>query len=136
MRIGIVCPYSFDVPGGVQYHVRDLAEQRIAALVAVAEQLVAARTLYRSLDASVRDRSLTDVLDAPLPPAALAQDALYDAEEYLRSELSEQAGRSEAEVIASVAGSYGAPEEVADIYRETEVTVNRALRPPRPRALR
>jgi len=26
MRIGIVCPYSFDVPGGVQYHVRDLAE--------------------------------------------------------------------------------------------------------------
>ncbi len=25
MRIGIVCPYSFDVPGGVQYHVRDLA---------------------------------------------------------------------------------------------------------------
>jgi phosphatidyl-myo-inositol alpha-mannosyltransferase len=26
MRIGIVCPYSFDVPGGVQFHVRDLAE--------------------------------------------------------------------------------------------------------------
>ena len=26
MRIGIVCPYSFDVPGGVQHHVRDLAE--------------------------------------------------------------------------------------------------------------
>ncbi|WP_007023955.1 glycosyltransferase family 4 protein [Saccharomonospora iraqiensis] len=25
MRIGIVCPYSFDVPGGVQGHVRDLA---------------------------------------------------------------------------------------------------------------
>ncbi|UGQ10650.1 glycosyltransferase family 4 protein [Yinghuangia sp. ASG 101] len=25
MRIGIVCPYSWDVPGGVQYHVRDLA---------------------------------------------------------------------------------------------------------------
>ena len=63
---------------------------------------------------------------------AMVQDALYDAAEYLRSELSEQAGRSEAEVIASVAGSYGAPEEVADIYRETEVTVNRALRPPRP----
>ncbi|ADV27734.1 putative transmembrane protein [Pseudoxanthomonas suwonensis 11-1] len=63
---------------------------------------------------------------------AMVQDALYDAEEYLRSELAEQAGRDEAEVIASVAGSYGAPEEVADIYRETEVTVNRALRPPRP----
>lgn len=26
MRIGIVCPYSFDVPGGVQHHVLDLAE--------------------------------------------------------------------------------------------------------------
>lgn len=61
---------------------------------------------------------------------AMVQDALYDAEEYLRSELAEQADRSEAEVIASVAGSYGAPEEVADIYRETEVTVTRALRPP------
>ena len=62
----------------------------------------------------------------------MVQDALYDAEEYLRSELAEQSGRSEAEVIAAVAGSYGAPEEVADIYRQTEVTVNRALRPPQP----
>lgn len=26
MKVGIVCPYSWDVPGGVQYHVRDLAE--------------------------------------------------------------------------------------------------------------
>jgi phosphatidylinositol alpha-mannosyltransferase len=26
VRIGIVCPYSFDVAGGVQFHVRDLAE--------------------------------------------------------------------------------------------------------------
>ncbi|MBQ0992622.1 glycosyltransferase family 4 protein [Micromonospora sp. H61] len=30
MRIGIVCPYSFDVPGGVQNHVMDLAEALIA----------------------------------------------------------------------------------------------------------
>ncbi|SDQ48385.1 glycosyltransferase family 4 protein [Quadrisphaera sp. DSM 44207] len=30
MRIGVVCPYSFDVPGGVQGHVRDLAEHLIA----------------------------------------------------------------------------------------------------------
>jgi len=29
MRIGIVCPYSFDVPGGVQNHVHDLAEALI-----------------------------------------------------------------------------------------------------------
>ena len=63
---------------------------------------------------------------------ALVQDALYDAEEYLRSELAENPGRSEAEVIASVAGSYGAPEEVAGIYRETEATVQTALRAPAP----
>lgn len=30
MRVGIVCPYSFDVPGGVQNHVMDLAEALIA----------------------------------------------------------------------------------------------------------
>lgn len=29
MRIGIVCPYSLDMPGGVQFHVRDLAEHLI-----------------------------------------------------------------------------------------------------------
>jgi phosphatidylinositol alpha-mannosyltransferase len=29
MRVGLVCPYSFDVPGGVQFHVRDLAEHLI-----------------------------------------------------------------------------------------------------------
>ncbi|MGH8075942.1 MAG: sensor domain-containing protein [Lysobacter sp.] len=63
---------------------------------------------------------------------ALVQDALYDAEEYLRSELAENPGKSEAEVIAAVAGSYGAPDEVAEIYRDTEVTVQTALRAPPP----
>ncbi len=63
---------------------------------------------------------------------ALVQDALYDAEEYLRSELAENPGKSEADVIASVAGSYGAPDEVAAIYRDTEVTVQTALRTPPP----
>lgn len=63
---------------------------------------------------------------------AMIQDALYDAEEYLRAELAEQSGKSEADVIAGVAASYGAPDEVAEIYRETEVTVSRALRPPLP----
>lgn len=29
MKVGIVCPYSLDVPGGVQFHVRDLAEYLI-----------------------------------------------------------------------------------------------------------
>ena len=30
MKVGIVCPYSWDVPGGVQFHVRDLAEVLLA----------------------------------------------------------------------------------------------------------
>lgn len=89
--------------------------------------------------ASVAGRALTTTipeylaqLRAALHDAdpAMVQDALYDAEEYLRSELAAQPGRSEAEVIADVASSYGAPEEVADIYRETEITVNRALHTP------
>jgi phosphatidylinositol alpha-mannosyltransferase len=29
VRVGIVCPYSWDIPGGVQAHVRDLAEKLI-----------------------------------------------------------------------------------------------------------
>ncbi|MFC5909286.1 glycosyltransferase family 4 protein [Streptacidiphilus monticola] len=29
MKIGVVCPYAWDVPGGVQFHVRDLAEHLI-----------------------------------------------------------------------------------------------------------
>jgi phosphatidylinositol alpha-mannosyltransferase len=31
LKIGLVCPYSWDTPGGVQNHVRDLAEYLIAA---------------------------------------------------------------------------------------------------------
>ena len=30
MRVGLVCPYTWDVPGGVQAHVRDLAETLLA----------------------------------------------------------------------------------------------------------
>jgi uncharacterized membrane protein len=66
---------------------------------------------------------------------AMIQDALYDAEEHLRSELADNPGMSESELLAKIATSYGAPEEVAEIYRTTEQTVARALRtpPPRPR---
>src|SRR5690606_19222802 len=63
---------------------------------------------------------------------AMIQDALYDAEEYLRSEMAENPALSEAEVIAAVASSYGAPDEVAEIYRDTEATVQTALRSPAP----
>ncbi|EQD70842.1 sensor protein, partial [mine drainage metagenome] len=65
---------------------------------------------------------------------AMIQDALFDAEEHLRSELAEHPEESEAAMLARVAGSYGAPGEVAEIYRDTEIKVQRALRPPRPRA--
>ncbi|MBR5950807.1 MAG: glycosyltransferase family 4 protein [Actinomycetaceae bacterium] len=30
MRIGIVCPYSWDIAGGVQFHIRDLAQELIS----------------------------------------------------------------------------------------------------------
>ena len=53
MRIGIVCPYSFDVPGGVQNHVMDLAE----ALIALGHEV--------SVLAPADE-------DAPLPPYVVA----------------------------------------------------------------
>ena len=61
---------------------------------------------------------------------ALVQDAQYDAEEYLRSELAEHPEWDEATMLANVATSYGAPEEVADIYRDKETQVEDALRAP------
>jgi phosphatidylinositol alpha-mannosyltransferase len=53
MRVGIVCPYSFDVPGGVQNHVMDLAE----ALIALGHEV--------SVLAPADE-------DAPLPPYVVA----------------------------------------------------------------
>lgn len=61
---------------------------------------------------------------------ALIQDALYDAEEHLRAELADQPGRDEATMLQQVVGSYGAPDEVADIYRDQEIKIQRAIRPP------
>ena len=61
---------------------------------------------------------------------ALIQDALYDAEEHLRAEMAEQPGRSEAAMLEQVVGSYGAPDEVAEIYRDQEIRIQRAIRPP------
>jgi uncharacterized membrane protein len=66
--------------------------------------------------------------------AALIQDALYDAEEYLRAEVASHPERSEADVLELIASTYGAPEEVAAAYRETEAKVKAALRPPAPPA--
>lgn len=72
---------------------------------------------------------LRDALKGSDP--SMIRDALYDAEEYLRSELAANPDVSEADLLAQVSTSYGAPEEVADIYRSTEVTVQKALTPPK-----
>jgi uncharacterized membrane protein len=45
--------------------------------------------------------------------AALIQDALYDAEEYLRAEVATHPDKSEADVLELIASTYGAPDEVA-----------------------
>ena len=61
---------------------------------------------------------------------SLIQDALYDAEEYLRAEVAAHPGKSEADVLELIASTYGAPEEVATAYRDTEMKVKAALRTP------
>lgn len=62
---------------------------------------------------------------------AVLQDALYDAEEYLRAELAAHPEKSETDVLEYIASSYGAPEEVAEAYRKTEAAVQSALATPR-----
>ncbi len=61
---------------------------------------------------------------------ALVQDALYDAEEYLRAEVAANPTRNEADTLELISSTYGAPEEVAEAYRTTEKQVRTALAPP------
>lgn len=86
------------------------------------------RPMPRTIDEYLNQ--LRDALRGEDP--ALIQDALYDAEEHLRSEFAENPGVAPAELLARIANSYGAPDEVAEIYRDKEIVVNRALRPPPP----
>ncbi len=65
---------------------------------------------------------------------SLLQDALYDAEEYLRAELAAHPGQSEADVLELIASTYGAPDEVAAAYRDTEAKMKVAMAPPARRA--
>jgi uncharacterized membrane protein len=89
------------------------------------------RSAPRSIDEYLKQ--LRDCLEGEDP--ALIQDALYDAEEYLRAEIAAHPEKSEADVLELIASTYGAPDEVATAYRETEVRVKAALAPPvRPRA--
>ncbi len=62
--------------------------------------------------------------------AAVIQDALYDAEEYLHAEVAGQASRPETEILEAIASSYGAPDEVAQAYIDTEIKVQAALAAP------
>jgi uncharacterized membrane protein len=61
---------------------------------------------------------------------ALIQDALYDAEEYLRAEVAAHAGKPEAEALDTIVGTYGTPDEIAAAYRATEVKVKTSLATP------
>jgi len=61
---------------------------------------------------------------------ALIQDATYDAEEYLRAEIAAHPDKSEADVLEIIASTYGAPDEVAGAYRDTEVKVKAAMNAP------
>jgi uncharacterized membrane protein len=63
--------------------------------------------------------------------AALIQDALYDAEEYLRAEVAAHPDKSEPDVLELIASTYGAPDEVASAYRDTEAKVKAAMATPR-----
>ncbi len=86
------------------------------------------RPAPRSIDQYLAQ--LRDALKGEDP--ALVQDALYDAEEYLRAEVASHAGKSEADVLELIASTYGAPDEVAEAYRTTEKTVREALKPMAP----
>ena len=65
---------------------------------------------------------------------ALIQDALYDAEEYLRAEVAAHPTKSEADVLELISSTYGAPDEVAAAYHDTEQKVKAALKTPTPKA--
>lgn len=61
-------------------------------------------------------------------PPALIQDALADAEEYLRAEHAQAPEESEAQVLARVIETYGTPHEVAEEY----IAMEQAIKSPFP----
>src|SRR6202522_2547611 len=87
------------------------------------------RSAPRSIDQYLRQ--LREELAGEDP--ALIQDALYDAEEYLRAEVAAHPEKSEADVLEIIASTYGAPDEVAAAYRDTEIKVKAAMKGPVPK---
>ena len=88
------------------------------------------RSAPRSIDQYLRQ--LREELAGADP--ALVQDALYDAEEYLRAEVAAHPDKSESDVLELIASTYGAPDEVAGAYRDTEIKVKAAMATPRKEA--
>jgi uncharacterized membrane protein len=84
------------------------------------------RSAPRSIDQYLRQ--LRDELAGA--DSALIQDALYDAEEYLRAEVAAHPDKSESDVLELIASTYGAPDEVASAYRDTEIKVKAAMATP------
>jgi hypothetical protein len=62
---------------------------------------------------------------------ATIQDALSDAEEYLRNTLATRPDLAEADALLPVIEKYGAPDEIAAAYREIESRVPTTLAPAR-----
>src|SRR5476649_1776972 len=63
--------------------------------------------------------------------AALTQDSLYAPEDDFRAEIAAHPDKSEADVLELIASTYGAPDEVAAAYRDTEKKVKAAMATPR-----
>jgi uncharacterized membrane protein len=84
-----------------------------------------AHTAPRTVDDYLRQ--LRAALDGATP--ALIQDALADAEDYLREEVSIDSYKPESEIIARVVRSFGTPQEVAQEYRSVETRFERRHAP-------
>lgn len=58
-------------------------------------------------------------------PPALIQDALADAEDYMREEVTLEPYKPESEIVARVSRAFGRPDEVAAEYRNVEMRFER-----------
>lgn len=85
------------------------------------------------VNASATPQSIKAYLDALKvrlkgQPPALIQDALADAEEYLRAEQAQAPEESEAQILARIVETYGTPQEVAEEY----IAMEQAIKSPFP----
>src|ERR1700737_4551 len=63
-----------------------------------------------------------------------ASRSIEDYLKQLRDEVASHPEKSEADVLELIASTYGAPEEVAAAYKDTEAKVSAALRPVQPKS--